>query len=128
MDNKGNNIGQDHAGLHKTVRKLIKEDPKFLVKPFFDIERFETRTNKFIHFLTDGVSVSVVLGEECQPKLRAHKSKRNRGVEDEVPALSSLSYETKVGLDPGFSYLLVAKNNTNAEDKKFSAKMSSKEY
>jgi hypothetical protein len=48
--------------------------------------------------------------------------------EDEVPVLSSLSYETKVGLDPGLHYLFIAKNNMNVKDKKVSAKMSSKEY
>jgi hypothetical protein len=34
----------------------------------------------------------------------------------------------RVGLDPGMHYLFIAKNNINAEDKKLSAKMSSKEY
>ncbi len=45
-----------------------------------------------------------------------------------MPALSSPSYETKVGLDPVLCYLFIAKNNTNVEDKKSSAKMSSKEH
>jgi hypothetical protein len=57
---------------------------------------------KFVRFATDGVSVSVLLGEECKPKPRAHKPKRKRGEEDELPALSSPSYETEVGLVPGF--------------------------
>ena len=92
---KGNNIGQDHVGLHNTVRKLYKEDLMSVVKPFFDIEKFETRTKKLIHFLNDGVSVSVALGEECQPKPRAQKPKRKRREEDEVSALSP-SYEAKV--------------------------------
>jgi hypothetical protein len=125
---KGSNIGEAHAGLYKTVRKLFKEDPLSVIKQFFDIEWFETRTKKFVHFLTNGVSVSVVLGEDSEPKSRARKSKRKRGDEDELPALSSLSYETSVGLDPGLLYLFIAKNNSNAEDKKLSAKMSSKEY
>jgi hypothetical protein len=68
------------------------------------------------------------LGEDSEPKSRARKSKRKRGDEDGLPALSSLSYETSVELDPGLLYLFIAKNNSNAEDKKLSAKMSSKEY
>jgi hypothetical protein len=68
------------------------------------------------------------LGEESEPKPRAHKPKRERGEEDDVPALSSPSYETRVGLDLGLQHLFIAKNKTNAEDKKLSAKMSSKEY
>jgi hypothetical protein len=56
---------------------------------------------KFVHFLTYGVSVSVLLGEESEPKPRAHKPNRKRGKEDALPALSSWSYETRVGLDPG---------------------------
>jgi hypothetical protein len=79
---KGRKIGEAHAGLYKTVRTLIKEDPMSVIKPFFDIERFETRTKKFVHFLTDGVSVGVVLGEESEPKPRARKSKRKREEED----------------------------------------------
>jgi len=66
---------------------------------------------KFVHFLTNGVSGSIVLGVECQWKLRAQKLKRQKGEEDEVPAMSSPSYETKVGLDSGLHYLFVAKNN-----------------
>ncbi len=45
-----------------------------------------------------------------------------------MPALSLLSYETKVGLDPGLHYMFIAKSNMNAEDKKLSAKMSYKEH
>jgi hypothetical protein len=51
-----------------------------------------------------------------------------KGEEDVVPALSPPSYETNIGLDPRLHYLFVAKNNTNVEDKKLSAKRSSKEY
>ncbi len=127
MRYKGRNIGEAHAGLYKTVRTLIKEDPMSAIKQFFDIEWFERRTKKFVHFLTNGVSVSVLLGEESELKPRAHKPKRKRGEEDGLPALSLLSYETMVGLDPGLHYLFVAKNNSNAKDKKLSAKMSSKE-
>jgi hypothetical protein len=68
------------------------------------------------------------LGEESEPKPRAWKPKRKRGEEDAVAALCLPSYETRVGLDPGMHYLFIAKNNINAEDKKMSAKMSSKEY
>ncbi len=58
-----------------------------IIKKFFDIEQFETKMKKFIHFLTDGVSVSVVLGEESEPKPRACEPKRKRGEEVAVPAL-----------------------------------------
>jgi hypothetical protein len=98
------------------------------LKPFFDIEWFETRTKKYVHFITDGVSVSVVLGEECKLKPKVHKSKRKRGEEDNEPTVLSASYDVRVGLDPGLRYLFVAKNNMNAENKTISAKMSSKEY
>jgi len=81
-----------------------------------------------MHFLTDGVSVSVVLGEESEPKPRACKPKRKMGEDDEIPALSSPSHENRVGLDLGLCYFFIAKNNTNVEDKKMLAKMSSKEY
>jgi hypothetical protein len=128
LGDKERKIGEAHAGLYKTVKTLIKEDPMSVIKLFFDIERFETITKKFVHFLTNGVSVSVLLGKESEPKSRARKPKRKREEEDELPALSSPSYETRVGLDPGLHYLFVAKNNSNAEDKKLSAKMSSKEY
>jgi hypothetical protein len=83
---------------------------------------------KYVHFLTVGVSVSVVLGEVWQPKPRACKSKRKKGKEGEVPALSSPSYGTKVGLDPGLHNFFVAKNNTDVEDNKLLAKISPKEY
>jgi hypothetical protein len=68
------------------------------------------------------------LGEESKPTPRAHKPKRKRGEEDAVPALFLLIYEMRVELDPGLCYLFVVKNNLNVEDKKVSAKMSSKEY
>jgi hypothetical protein len=117
LGDKGSNIGEAHEGLYKTVRK-----------PFFTIEWFRTKMKKFVHFLTNGVSVSVLLGEESEPKPRAHKPKRKRGEEDGLPAMSSPSYEMRVGLDPGLCYLFVAKNNSNPKDKKLSAKMSSNEY
>jgi hypothetical protein len=82
-----------------------------VLKPFFDIERFKTRTKKYVHFITDGVSVSVVLGEECGPKPKVCKSKKKRGEEDNEPTVSSTSYDVRVGLDPGLRYLFVAKNN-----------------
>jgi hypothetical protein len=69
-----------------------------------------------VHVLTDGLSVSVLFGEESEPKPRAHKPKRKRGEEDGLPALSLPSYEMRVGLDPGLCYLFVAKNNRNVED------------
>jgi hypothetical protein len=123
LGDKGNNIGQAHAGLYKRVRKLFKEDMMSIVKTFCDIEGFKTKMKKFIHFLTDGVPVSILLGEENEPKPRAHKPKRKRGEVDAVPALSLSRYEMRVGLDPGLHYLFIAKNNLNAEDKKLSAKM-----
>jgi hypothetical protein len=44
LGDKGRNIGEAHAGLYKTVKKLVVEDYMSVLKPFFDIERFETRT------------------------------------------------------------------------------------
>ena len=77
LGDKGRNIGEAHAGLYKTVRKLVVEDYISVLKPFFDIERFETRTKKYVHFITDGVSVSVVLGEECESKPKVRKKRGN---------------------------------------------------
>lgn len=42
---------------------------------------------------------------------KSSETQEEKGEEDEVPALSSPSYETKVGLDSGLHYLFVAKNN-----------------
>jgi hypothetical protein len=117
LGDKGRNIGEAHAGLYKTVRKLVAEDYMSVVKSFFDIERFETRTKKYVHFITDGISVSILFGEECEPKPKAHKIKRKRSEEDDEPTILSASYDVRVGLDPGLRYSFVAKNNTNAEDK-----------
>jgi hypothetical protein len=62
LGDKGRNIGEAHAWLYETVRKLVVEDYISVLKPFFDIEWLETRTKKHVHFITDGVSESVVLG------------------------------------------------------------------
>ena len=78
-----------------------------VLKPFFDIERFETRTKKYVHFITDGVSVSVVMGEECESKPKARKTKRKRGEEDNEPTVMSASYDVRVGLDPGLRFCLL---------------------
>jgi hypothetical protein len=61
---KGRSIGEAHGGLYKTVRELVQEDYMSVLKPFFDIEQFETRTKKYVHFVTNGISVSILLGEE----------------------------------------------------------------
>jgi hypothetical protein len=99
LGDKGNNIGHAHTGLHKTIRNLFKEDPHN--ETIFDIEWLETRMKKYMHFLNDCVSVSVVLAEECQLKPRAHKPKREWREEDEEPAVSLPSYEIKVVLNSG---------------------------
>jgi hypothetical protein len=54
--------------------------------------------------------------------------RRKWGEEDAVPALSLHSYETRVGLDHGLHYMFIVKSNINAECKKMSSRMSSKEY
>jgi hypothetical protein len=95
LGDKGGNIGDAHAGLYKTVRKLVAEDYISVLKSFFDIERFETRTKKYVHFLTDGVSVSVDLGEECESKPKACKTKRKRREEDDEPSVLSSSYDVR---------------------------------
>jgi hypothetical protein len=105
LGDKGRNIGEAQAGLYKTVRKLVEEDYMSVLKPFFDIERFETKTKNYVHFVTDGISVSALLGEECEPKPKACKTKRKRGEEDDEPTASSGSYEVRDGLDPGLCYL-----------------------
>jgi len=128
LGNKERNVGEAYKRLHKTVWKLIKEDHMSVFKQFFDIKWLETRTKKYVHFLIDGVSVSVVLGEECKPKPRAHKGKRKEEEEDDEPTVLSASYEVRVGLDLGLHYFFVAMNNMNAEDKMPLAKMSFKEY
>jgi hypothetical protein len=128
LGDKERNIGEAHAGLYKTFRKLVAEDYMSVLKPFFDIEWFETRTKKYVHFITDGISVSVVLGEECESKPKVRKTKRKQREEDNEPTVLSACYDVRVGLDPGLRYLFVAKNNINAEDKMSSAKMSLKEY
>jgi hypothetical protein len=57
MGDNRNYLGEAQAGLHKTVRKRIKEDSMSIVKPFFEIEWFKTRWKKLVHFKTDRVSV-----------------------------------------------------------------------
>lgn len=37
-DDKGKKIGQTHAGLHKSVKKLIKEDPHVCNKTFLTLK------------------------------------------------------------------------------------------
>jgi hypothetical protein len=51
------------------------------------------------------------LCEECELKPKAHKPKRKREKENDVPDIISASYEVRVGLDPGWCYyLFIAKN------------------
>jgi hypothetical protein len=52
LGDKGRNIGEAHAGLYKTVRKLVVEDYISVLKTFFDIERFETRTKRSMFILS----------------------------------------------------------------------------
>jgi hypothetical protein len=68
-----------------------------VLKPFFDIERFETRTKKYEHFVTDGVSVCVLLGEECEPKPKACKTRGNE--EREIMNLPYCQLVMMLGLD-----------------------------
>ena len=127
LDDKGVNIGDEHRELYTAVRKLINEDPKSMIRLFFNIDRFETSKKKFIHFLTDGISVSVLLGEECITIPKRQSTKRKREYCDE-PVVSSTNYDVTVGLDPGLRYVFVTKSNENIDDKKKSVKMSSRQY
>jgi len=150
-EDKGKKIGQADAGLHKSVLELMKDDHLSVIRRFFDVECFETRTKKYVHCLTDGKSVSVVLAEvadtdsQSKPKTSKSKKKRKRDEEEEDPMPTTLlpAYQVTVGLDPGLRYLFVAKNdgndqekkecnddsNSNVEDqKKKYERMSSKEY
>jgi hypothetical protein len=77
LGDKGRNTGEAHAGLYKTIRKLVMEDYMSVLQPFFDIERFETRTKKYVHFITDGISVSVVLGKNANRNQKLVKSRGN---------------------------------------------------
>jgi hypothetical protein len=38
LGDKGRNIGEAHAGLHKTVKKLMKEDHMSVIKSGFELE------------------------------------------------------------------------------------------
>jgi hypothetical protein len=58
------------------------------------------RMKKFVHFLTDGVSVSVLLGEESEPKPRAHKPKRK------MDCLLYLHQAMRQGLDKAQNYVI----------------------
>ena len=82
---------------------------------------------KFVNFLTNGMSVSVVLGEECVTIPKQQSTKRKHKVDDELVVLLT-SYDVTVGLDPSLRYLFVIKNNENEENKKKSVKMSSRQY
>jgi hypothetical protein len=63
LDNKGVNIRDEHRELYTAVQKLSNEDPKSIIHLFFNIDRFEMSKKKFVHFLTDGIYVSVLLGK-----------------------------------------------------------------
>jgi uncharacterized membrane protein YvbJ len=97
LGDKGRNIGEAHAGLYKTIRKLVAGDYISVLKTFFDIERFETRTKKYVHFITDGVSVSVVLGEECESNQKLVKPRGNK--EREMMNQLYRQLVMKLGLD-----------------------------
>jgi hypothetical protein len=82
---------------------------------------------KFVHFLTDSISVSVLLGEECITILKRQSTKRKQGYCNE-PVVSSTNYDVTVGLDPSLRYVFVMKSNENIDDKKKLIKMSSRQY
>lgn len=46
------------------MKTLFKEDLKSVKAPFW-INGFEISEKKIIHFLTDGIKMSVKLGEKC---------------------------------------------------------------
>jgi hypothetical protein len=60
--------------------------------------------------LTDGISVSVLLGEECITVPKQQSTKRKQECDDE-PVVSSSNYDITVGLDPALQYAFVMKNN-----------------
>ncbi len=64
--------------LVRPMQGCYQEGPMSIIKTFFDIEWFKTRTQKFVYFLADGVSVSIVLGEESQPNQTEEEKGRGR--------------------------------------------------
>jgi hypothetical protein len=74
----------------------------------FNIGQFETSKKKFVHFLTDSISVSVLLGEECINVPKWQSTKRKQKCDDE-PVVSSTNYDITVGLDPSFWYIFATK-------------------
>jgi hypothetical protein len=76
----------------------------------FNIDQFEMSKEKFVHFLTDSVSVSVLLGKECITVPKQQSTKRKWECDDE-PVVSSTNYDITVGLDPGLQFIFVTKNN-----------------
>jgi hypothetical protein len=50
LGDKVSNIGEAHAGLYKTVRKIFKEDPISVINPFFYIEWFERKMRSLFIF------------------------------------------------------------------------------
>jgi hypothetical protein len=76
LGDKGSEYWWTPCRVVQDSQHTFQGGPNGCNKAFFDFERFETRTKKFVHFLSDGVSASVLLGEECQLKPRAHKPKR----------------------------------------------------
>ncbi len=54
-------------GKKGDVRKFVEQNPSSLVyKQFFNIQQYESNKKKFIFFMTDGVSVSVVWNIKMQ--------------------------------------------------------------
>lgn len=60
--------------------------------------------------MTDGKSVSVVLGEEFLMKPKWFPTDGKRGEED-GPVVSSLNYDMMASLDPDLRYLFIATRN-----------------
>jgi hypothetical protein len=48
---KGSNIGEAHAGLYKTVRKLFKEDPLSVIKQFLTLNGLKRELRSLFIFL-----------------------------------------------------------------------------
>ena len=115
--------GQLLPGAKGEIRKYVAENPMDVFEHFFRVKKYETNRKKFVFFKTDGNAVSIVFKDEEGEQKKSRLKKKQR---DDVPAASE--YDVSVGIDPGLRYLFVGKSNENADSKKETVRMSSKQY
>ncbi len=86
------------AGIVQFRMKAIPGTP--VSNAFKKKKYFETSKKKLVHFYTNGLSVSVLLGIECITIPKWQSTKRKWGCDDE-PIILSTNYDTAAVLDPG---------------------------